>query len=321
MRSIGRVVAALCALTILLYVCACKTNVHKVTIGIAQYIDHPALDQARQGFSEEMRRLGYDEDRVTYDYQNAQGSISDADLIADRFARGKYDLVFSLATPITQALNQAIRGRIPLVFGAITDPVSAKLVKSMDRPGGNITGSSDRWPYDLQMGLIKEVMPAARRVCVVFNPGEANTQYAMKETRVAAASHGLELIEGAVSSTSEVFEAAQVIAPRCDLFYVPADNTAMAAATTIVKVANAHRIPVEAGDPGTFKAGCAFGIGVSYYDLGVESAKLADMILRKEANAGELPVVISKNPEIYVNTAVAGRLGIRIPDSVIARSR
>jgi putative ABC transport system substrate-binding protein len=112
-----------------------------------------------------------------------------------------------------------------------------------------------------------------------------------------------------------------MIAPKCDLFYVPADNTAMAAAPTIVKVATARGIPVEAGDPGTFKAGCAFGVGVSYYDLGVQSAILADKVLRKVANAGDLPVVISGSPEVYVDVTVAQRLGITIPDSIRAMSR
>lgn len=293
----------------------------KLTIGVGQFIDHPALDDTRRGFMDEIKRLGYGDNRVNFDYQNAQGNVSDAALIAGKFAGGGYDLVFSLATPMTQAMVRAGRGRIPIVFGAITDPLSAGIVSSMEKPGGNVTGTSDRWPYDRQMRLIREVVPKAQKVCVVFNPGEDNSRYAMKETRAAAKNYGLELIEGSVSSTGEVFEAAMIIAPKCDVFYVPADNTAMAAAATIVKVASSRHIPVAAGDPGTFKAGCAFGTGISYYDLGVESAKLADKVLRREANAGDLAVVTAQNPEIYVNTKLAKELKLDIPPAILSQSK
>jgi putative ABC transport system substrate-binding protein len=291
-------------------------------VGIAQFVHHPALDATREGFLDEMKRLGYaGDDRVQYVYENAEGDISTANSIAQKFAAGRYDLVFPLATPMAQAVRKALSGTgTPVVFGAITDPVSAGLVQSMAKPGDRITGTSDQWPYEGQLKLFREVMPELKNLCVVFNPGEDNTRYAMQQTRSAAVGLGIHLVEAPISGPTDVFESASSIASRCQAFYVPADNTAMAAAPTIVRVADQHRLPVLAGDPGTFKAGCLIGLGVSYYDLGVQSAKLANMILKEGKNAGDLPVVTSQNPQVMVSLPVAKRLGIRIPESVLKRA-
>jgi putative ABC transport system substrate-binding protein len=297
---------------------SCRTQQNAdIRIGVAQFIDQPALDQTRAGFMQEMGRLGMSTPKVTFEYQNAQGSMSDAAVIADRFAQGKYDLVFSLATPMTQVMKRAMVGRsTPIIFGAITDPVSAGLVSSMSHPGGGITGTSDRWPYEEQMKLIRILLPKADTVCVVFNPGEDNSKYAMEQTRPAASAYHLKLIESAVSVTADVYAAADAIAGRCSAFYVPADNIAMASAQTIVRVANLHNIPVFAGDPETFKAGCVAGLGVSYYDLGVQAAQIARRVLVEHIPAGDIPVVTSQAPLLMIDKQVAKRFNIAIPDNL-----
>src|SRR5437588_5307787 len=144
-----------------------------------------------------MKRLGYGgEIKARIDYQNASGDMNTARSIADKFVNGGYDLIFSLATPMAQTTKKAASGKsIPIVFGAITDPVSSGLVESMEKPGDNITGTSDQWPYEEQLRLLKEVMPKAQNLCVVFNPGEDNTRYAMEQTRTAANKIGIKLIE------------------------------------------------------------------------------------------------------------------------------
>lgn len=296
----------------------CRTqNTSAIRVGIAQFIDQPALDQTRAGFMQEMARLGMSAPKVSFDYQNAQGNMSDAAVIADRFAQGKYDLVFSLATPMTQVMKRAMAGKqTPIIFGAITDPVSAGLISSMAHPGGNITGTSDRWPYEEQMKLIRVLLPKASNVCVVFNPGEDNSKYAMEQTRPAASAYHLKLVEGAVSVTADVYAAADAIAGRCNAFYVPADNIAMASAQTIVRVANLHNIPVFAGDPETFKAGCVAGLGVSYYDLGVQAARIAQRVLVEHVSAGEIPVVTSQAPTLMIDKQIAKHFNITIPDNL-----
>ena len=313
-------IAAL-GLAVVLVLSCCRPSPRRglTRIAIAQYITHPALDETREGYMQEMQRLGFTEKNgYLLEYQNAGGELSTAKLIAARFASGEYALIFSIATPMSQAVKSAAEGKgIPIVFGAITDPVSAGLAQSMDKPGNNITGTSDRWPYEKQMELIRQVLPSARRVGVVFNPGEANSRYAVQETRRAAGAVGLELVEAPVSSPSDIIAAVDSVARRSDVLYVPADNTAMAGAAAIVRRAERYRLPVVAGDPGTFAAGCLVGLGVSYRDLGVQAAQITAKILRDKAKPGELPVVTSGRPKLMVNTAVARNLGINIPESVL----
>ncbi len=314
-----------CFVFALTFVAACskQKQAQVPKIAVAQFVGHPGLDATREGFYGEMKRLGYiGDEKVVFDFQNAHGDFTTAASIAERFATSGYSLIFALATPMAQAVKKATVGkRTPIIFGAITDPISAGLVNAMEKPGDNITGTSDQWPYEDQVKLFKEVMPNLKRLCVVFNPGEDNTRYAMEKTRNAAIKLGIQLVEAPVSGTVDLFEAASSITRKCEAFYVPADNTAMAGAPIIIKVANRYNLPVFAGDPGTFKAGSLAGLGVSYYDLGVESARLADLVLRENKNAGELPVVTSRNPQVMVNLVVAKRLGINIPDSVLKRAQ
>lgn len=301
--------------------CSRDSESNRPHISIVQYVDHPALDACRAGFLEEMAALGHKDGKsIDISYENANGDPNLAHAIAEKTAGGKPSLVFTLATPMSQAMKRATEGKgIPIIFGAITDPVSAGLVETMDRPGKNITGTSDRWPYFGQLSLLKETLPNVRKVGVVFNPGEDNTRYAMAQTRKAAEELGLELVEAPVTSAAEVSEAALSISARCDAFYVPADNTAMASAGAIIKVANSRKIPVVAGDPETFKQGCIVGLGVSYRDLGVQNARQADKIL-KGTPASQIPVFSSSEGKLMVNLAVAKVLGIVIPPSVVERA-
>jgi putative tryptophan/tyrosine transport system substrate-binding protein len=302
--------------------CTTQAEENRARLQIVQYVDHPALDACRSGFMAELERLGYkDGKNIVVQYENAQGDPNLARAIAEKVAAKRPTLVFSLATPMTQSVKHALHGtKVPIVFGAITDPISAGLVESMEKPGDAITGTSDRWPYREQLELLKEAFPKVERVCVVFNPGEDNTRYAMDQTRAAATAVGVDLVEAAVSTGSEVVEAAQSIASRCQAFYVPADNTAMAGAPSIVKVANRFKLPIIAGDPETFKAGSVVGFGVSYEELGVASARLADQIL-KGATAGELPVVTSSEGFGMVNLAVASKLRVKLPEAVVQRAK
>lgn len=305
----------------LIGISGCRPSPQKVPIriAVAQYITHPALDETREGYVQELHHIGFTEAAgYVLEYQNAAGDLSTAKSIADRFASGRYALVFSIATPMSQAVKTAAEAKgIPIVFGAITDPVSAGLAASMEKPGGNITGTSDRWPYEKQMELIRQVLASARRVGVVFNPGEANSRFAMQETRRAAAAVKLELVEAPISTVNDIVPAVDSIARRSDVLYVPADNTAMAGAAAIVRRAERYRLPVVAGDPGTFAAGCLVGLGVSYHDLGVQAAQLTARILRDKVKAGDLPVVTSGRPKLMVNLAVARKLGITLPDTVL----
>ena len=302
---------------IFLFSCRAKTNNPK--IAIAQYIDHPMLDECRKGFMDKMDELGYKQDvNVSFDYLNAQGDMNVNKSIADKFGKGKYDIIFSIATPITQALKKTTElSKTPVVFGAITDPVSAGLVNSITSSGNNFTGTSDKWPYYDQLNLIKKIIPKAINIGVVYNSGESNTEFAISETKKAANKLNLNIIESPITNTNEVALGTKNLIGKVDAVYITADNTTMASAPVIIKIATENNIPVFAGDLGTFESGCIAGIGVSYYNLGVSNAIMVDKILKKKINPSDIPIVISENPELMVNLKIARALNITIPDSII----
>ena len=179
----------------------------KIKIGITQIVEHPALDAARQGFIDELAAFGYDENKVSYDLQNAQGDFATAQTIAEKFASGKVDLVLAIATPTAQATANVIRD-IPILITAVTDPVAAGLVESIERPGTNVTGTSDLTPVAKQLELLKTIAPQAKRVGVLYNPGEANSLVQLDLARKAAAGLGFSVVEVPVDSSSSVYQAA-----------------------------------------------------------------------------------------------------------------
>jgi len=189
----------------------------------------------------------------------------------------------------------------------------------MDKPGDNNTASSDQWPYRQQLELIQEFMGSKNRLGCLFNPGEANTQYAMKQTRAAAADLKIQLVEQPLSSLNDVAQAISALQGKVDAIYIPADNTAMSAAPAIIRQAHGANIPVFAGDPGTFKSGAIAGLGVSYKDVGTETANIVLRIVNEKIPAGQIPVAVCKNPELMVDKEGVSKLGLKIPDAVLKR--
>lgn len=211
---------------------------------------------------------------------------------------------------MAQSVKSACPATQPILFGAVTDPMSAGLVTSdLDAPSGNITGTSDRWPYELQMALLAHIWGSNARIGVPFNPAEANTQYAMEQIRRIAKDIGLTLVEVPINSVTEASQAVDVLAGKVDAIYVPADNTAVAAAPGIIAAADRRNLPVVAGDPGTFKAGAVVGLGVDYKNLGILNARQGLQILSGSSPAN-MPVQISDRPELYVNAERLARFGI-----------
>jgi len=278
------------------------------TICVIQYVSHPLLDAVYLGFREELGRQHYPLDQITY--ENANGDATATAILADRVSKGRYDIVFALGTPIAQAVKNACPPGQRILFGAITDPISAGLVSSMESPGENITGTSDQWPYDLQMRLIASVWKSAT-VGVPLNPAEANTTFAMEQIRKSAQRNGLKLREVPINSLTEAAQVVDAVKSDVKVIYIPADNTAVAAAPGIIASANRAGIPVIAGDPGTFEAGAVFGIGVDYSNLGVLNGEQVMAILGG-ASPGSLSVAISNRPELYINEKRAAEFAIDV---------
>lgn len=290
-------------------------------IAITQIASHPGIDAIRQGFLDEVKRLGYEEGRdVLYEFSNANGDMPTAQSIAQKIARDEPDLVFAITTPSSQTLAKVLsRSKTPLVFGAVTDPVAAGLVKSLKEPGGNITGTSDQWPVGEQLDLLRQLVPSARRIGVIHNPGETNSAANMVIVRDELKKRDLILIEVAVANTNEVLSGVQSLVGKADAIYVPASNTVVSAMSTVIKAAEQNRIPVLPGVSSSVEVGGVGTIGPDYRDIGVQSARIADRVLKGEP-AGTIPVAVAQRFEYYFNIRSAKAMRVSIPENLLAKA-
>ena len=297
---------------------ACDTGM-KYKIGITQIVTHPALDLCREGFIEQMAEKGFVEgENVEYILRNAEGDMTTAASIAESFVSEKVDLIFSIATPTTQACADAVEGTdIPVIFAALTDPVAAGVAESWEEPGGNVTGVSDWADVELQVKLGMDIHPA-KRLGVVYNAGEVNSVVQVDELKKVASKLGIEkIVEATAASTADVYSAAMSLVGRVDAIWEPSDNTVASAIESVVKVCEENQIPLFASDISMAKGGAISGMGLDYYVNGSEAGKLAARVLDGEDPAS---IPIGKTPMtiIYLSSAAAERMGVTIPADILA---
>ncbi len=215
-------------------------------------------------------------------YESAQGNPAIAAQIARKLVGEAPDVIVPISTPSAQAVVGGDQD-IPVVFTAVTDPLGAKLVSSLEAPGGNVTGMSDLSPIGLHMDLIKEIMPDAQRLGVIYNPGEANSVTLVELLKLEAPVRGLEVVEAAAPRSSDVLAAAQSLVGKVDAIYVPTDNTVVTALEAIVKVGIDNQLPVFAGDTDSVPRGAIAALGFNYYDLGRQTGQIVARVLDGEA--------------------------------------
>jgi len=325
MRRFIFVLAAFFIFSVVLSGCGSRTissgsTEKMITIGITQIVEHPALDSAREGFIKALKDNGYVEGKnVTFIQENAQGDMSTAQTIAKKFVDKNVDLIFSIATPTTQAVKKAT-STIPIVFTAVTDPVAAGLVRSFDKPGGNVTGTSDMEPINDQLKLIKDLVPGAKRIGIIYNAGEVNSTVQVKIAKDDAASLGYSIVEATVSNSSEVNQAAQSLVGKVDAIWLPTDNTVASSVAAIIKVANSAKIPVVAAEKGMVEGGSLTTLGISYSDLGYQAGLMAIKILKGEKPAN-IKVETAKNLQLIINQKEADAIGLKIPDSIMKKAQ
>jgi len=299
-----------------LYLLLREPAAETLKIGIVQIVEHPALDAARDGFIDLLTEHGYVEGQhVTYQIQNAQGDMATANTIAQKFKNEKLDLILAIATPTAQAVANLIKDK-PVLITAVTDPVAAGLVESAARPGTNVTGTNDLQPMDEQFKLAQTLLPNARTVGIIYNAGEANSVIQVKMAKEIAANLGLKVVEATVDTSAGVLQAAQSFIGRVDFIYVPTDNTVVSAFSSVVKVAEEHKIPVIAGEDNIVPQGALATVGINYYRLGRQTAEMALKILEEGAKPETMPVESQKETELVINEEVAQALGINIPASI-----
>lgn len=282
-------------------------------IGISQLVDHPSLTAAADGFKAALNEAGVD---VTFDEQNANGDQSVAASIAGSFESGDHDLILAIATPTAQAAAQAIPEK-PVLFTAVTDPVDAGLVESLDEPGANITGTSDANPVEQQLELITEIVPDTKTVGIIYSPGEANSLVQVEWAEEAAKELGLELVEAPAVTTADVLQAAESIGD-VDAIYVPTDNVVVSALESVLQVGEERQIPVFGAEGDSVERGAVATYGLDYYELGYQTGEMALQILRGEATPSEIPVATLEVPSLYLNPKAAELMGVTIPETLLA---
>lgn len=292
-----------------------------IKIGITQIISHPALDSAKEGFIAALKDNGYEEgNNVVYEIQNAEGSQDTALQIANKFVSSGVDMILAIATPSAQAVQTATEGTsIPVLFTAVTDPVTAGLVDTLEAPGGHITGTTDMNPIREQLELIPSLTDG-KRVGIIYNSGESNSQVQVDLAKKEAQSLGLSIIERAITNTSEVKQAAESLVGKVEAIYVPTDNTVVSALQSVLAVAEANHIPVVAGEGESVKEGALVTYGIDYYRLGYQTGEMAVRILKGEQEPKTMPVESQKDLKLYVNVTAAQRAGIELPKEWIERA-
>ena len=296
-----------------------KKDAKQVNLGIIQIVEHPALDAARQGFLDTMAENGYKEgENLVVDFQSAQGDQSTLQSIANKFVNDKKDMVLAIATPSATAMANATT-EIPILITAVTDPVEAKLVESLEKPGTNVTGTTDMNPVTEQLALIKELVPDAKNVGIVYNSSEVNSEVQVKIAREAAPGLGFTLHEATVTATNEVMQAAQSLVGKVDAIYLPTDNTVISSLSAVLQVAEENKIPVIAGESNSVEEGALATLGIDYYKLGAQTAEIALRVLNGE-NPAELPVEAQKGADIVINLKAAERFGVTVSDEVKAKA-
>jgi len=277
-------------------------------IGVSVIVSHPALDADQKGFEQALKDNGI---KAKYDYQNAQGDMSNAQAIARKFKGDNLDLVHCSATPTSQAMVQVIT-RTPVVYSSVTDPVDAGLVKTMGPAGGNVTGVSDAWPYDRQVKLHHDMVPSAKKWGTIYNAGDANSVKSISWAKAAMKKYGLEYIEITVSTSAEVHMAAQSLANRVDAVFIISDNTVVSAFESLVKVCNDKNIPLFGGGVESVPRGSIAALGFDYFQVGYTAGLKAVDILKGGKNPGDIPSSLTKRLKLVVNLKAAKAQGLKL---------
>ncbi|AMB94182.1 ABC transporter substrate-binding protein [Aerococcus sanguinicola] len=279
----------------------------EASVGVLQFMEHESLDRAREGFTDALKEAGYEEGKnLTLNYQNAQGDQSNLQSITQQLA-GKNDLILSIATPAAQAMLNTDK-KTPQLFTAVTDPVSAKLVESAEKPGANMTGTSDGAPTDKVVDLLLKADPSIKTIGILYNSSEVNSEMQYKEAKDYIESKGLKVESMTVTTTNEIQQATKALAKKVDGIYLPTDNTVANTIQTIGQVLKEEKVPsVAAFDAGVEGTLCAYG--VDYYELGKQTGQMAIDILKNGKNPGEMPVQKSEKLVVKVNEDMAQALG------------
>lgn len=288
-------------------------------VGILQLMEHPSLNTIRESIIAGLADEGYtDGENLEIDYKNGQNDMTNMKTIAQAFVADKCDVIVAIATPAAQAVLSETT-EIPIIFAAVTDPVDAELVDSLENPGGNVSGTSDEVSAEAIMELAKQITPGFKTIGALYSAGEDNSDSVVKGLKEYAAANGYEVVESTVTNTSEVQQAAQYLADKVDVVYSPIDNTVASSMAVATEIFNNAKIPFYVSADSMVQDGGLATYGIDYTVLGKETAKMIAQIFGG-ADVSTMAVVKMNDMNIYVNTKTADAIGVEIPQSILEKA-
>lgn len=285
-------------------------------IGILQLVEHDALDEARKGFVDGLAEYGLvDGENISIYYENAQGEQSNCCLLTNKLINKKSDLILSIATPAAQALANSTKD-IPILITAITSPQAAGLVETNEKPNTNVTGTSDLAPVKKQIGLIKDLMPSAQKIGILFCSNEANSEYQASLAASEIEKLGLQSQMFTVSQSSEVAQVVQSMVGNVDAIYTPTDNMMASTMPTISSIATAAGTPIVCGESNVVHKGAIGTYGMDYYKLGKLTAHQAFEILINHKKPQDMPIEYLEENDLTLNSDIINALNIKVPEKL-----
>lgn len=304
--------------TLLLSACAstnASTNTN-YTVGIIQFAEHPSLDNCRTGFIEGLKEAGFEDGKnIKIEYKNSQSDFSNVNTISQNFVADKVDLICAIATPAAQsAYNAAMDSNIPVVMTAVSDPVAAGLAEALDKPNKSITGTSDIIPSQKQLALIRNFLPEAKTIGILYSTGEVNSEVQIDMYKEVAGEYGFTIETAGVSNQSEIPMALDTLLSKVDCLNNLTDNTVVSALTTILDKANEKNIPVFGSEEEQVKNGCVASEGLDYIELGKKTGQMAARILNGET-AESIAIEAIEQSSPIVNKSSLEKLGLTLPNN------
>ena len=307
--NISKLMVLLLVITVLLTACATgasSSEAEEYVIGISQLADHPALDDARLGFEEELKELGVNAKIV---YQNAQGEIPNTLSIAQNFVGDEVDLIYAIATPAAQSAKQATSD-IPVLFSAVTDPVKSEIVDDWDYVGGNITGTSDMAPTESQLQMFKQMDPSIETIGILYNLNEDNSEIQIAEVEELAPKEGLEVVKMGVTNINEIQQTLDALISRVDAMYILSDNLVASAVELVSNKLNENKMISVSAEETQVRGGILITNGLNYYELGKKTAQMAKEILVDGKDISTIPVFIAEEIVTTVNKGTLEAIGL-----------
>jgi len=292
----------------------------KVNIGISQIASHPALDLAREGFIEALNSKGFKEgENLSLEIQNAEGDIPTSQMISQSFISNKKDLIFAIGTPAAQVAFNTTND-IPIIATAVTDAVQAGIVKSKDKSGTNVAGTSDAVPLEKQLKLIQEIVKDVKTIGVLYNTSEVNSEIQVNELKELAKKNNIEVIAKGISSVNDISQSLDSILDDIDVLYTPADNLIASSMAIIANKAIDNKVPIMGAEEAHVKGGALITEGINYKKLGFEAGLMAIEVLEGK-DISELSIKTSEDIELVINEDTLKSLSIDIDEEIMSRAK